>query len=144
MANPGDLRLAAIQIGRDDTGAGGLVPLTADPDNPSGKAQPIVRFGDPGWENPPIVVVHTPDTPRWGGTPAGWEVRATFQVLVPQTAAEGLEHTIADRLASRMTSAAFGAKGVDTTARETARRDATELARGLVRLDCDYLFTMSV
>lgn len=138
MANPGTLRLAAINIGRADTGAGGLVALTG------AKTQPIVRFGDPGWENPPIVVAHFPDAPVWGGTPTGWEVRATFQVLAPQTAAEGIEHTIADRLAVRLTNAAFTALGIDTTVRETGRRDNTELARGLIRLDCSYTFTMSV
>jgi len=138
VANPGTLRLATLKIGRDDTGAGGLVPLTG------GKPKPIIRFGEPGWEDPPVIVAHFPDAPKWRGTPEGWQVRATISVLVPETAVENLEHTIADRLAARLTNARYTAKGVDTTVVETGRRPGNELTRGLIRLDCQYQFTMSV
>lgn len=137
MASVAELRLATVRIGREDTGAGGLVPLCG------GKAMPIVPWGDPESFDPPVVAVRFPRQPRWGGVPKGWEPEVTFAIFVPEDDTTDLEYTIAERLELRLTNGRYAAKGLDTTVEELERRENSELARGAIRLDAIYRYQMS-
>lgn len=138
MAGLHELIRATLNIGRDDTGAGGLVLL-------HGKPKPIVRWGDPVQRDPPATAFSIVNAPRRRGIPDGWDVTGQFTIVAPLSD-DGKADAIAERLHVWLTGAKYKAKGVDTTVSETSRRPGStlvELGEGEVALTVDYRFRLA-
>lgn len=138
--NEYDLLLAIINIGRTDTGAGGLVELT-------GKAVPIVKLYDlaradvegevPATHRPPIATVLFVV-----GDPAlGTNEQLTINVQLDAYAeprSEGLEAQMMDRIEQILTGPNFSSQGLDVGVTKGLRRRLDEAETGRVRLTEDF------
>lgn len=138
MANAHDLRLAILQLGREDTGSGSLVELT-------GKSRPIVRWKDGAEiDRPRIAMVYT-SAPRRSGVPDGYNVAVQFDALVGEHE-DGLQEQLLDRLRDEvLTTTNLGAKGIDTSVNETNRDpDAGGLPDAGFRAIAEYTFRLTI
>ncbi len=135
--NEYDLLLAILEIGRADTGAGGLVLLTG------GKTNPIIRWRDRRREGnePPIIACHVFSADRNTGAPEKLICGVQFDSIAPE-GSEGLESRLADRLDEVMGVTNFLGEGLDVDPREGQRRPLDDLEEGRRRLNSDFTMTM--
>ena len=132
------LRLAIVEIAKEDTGGGGLVPLHG------GKVEPIVRWGHPGQQDPPITAFQILSAPRSGAIPDGLDMRVLFSIVVPRTEPfDGVEEDIADRLRLVLTNVNLAAKNVDATVKELTRPDGVDLGGAAISLPVTYQIQVS-
>lgn len=138
--NEHDLLLAIMNIGRADTGAGGLVVL-------SGKSVPIVKLFDlaradaegelPATHKPPVATVYFVVTEQTQGTAEQFEVAVQLDTYaLPQS--EGLEAQMMDRIEQILTGPNFTSEGLDVGVRKGTRRRIDEPESGRVRLTEDF------
>lgn len=141
MANGYDVLLAAMQIARGDTGAGGMTILT-------GKTVPLVRWEDfADVENvnraPPIATIEVTSAVPNSGAPKMLRVSAQLDAWVERNS-EGLESQIIDRLEAILTSNAFKAQGLAVAPTAGTRRTWTGLENGRRRESLDIEFLLWV
>ena len=140
MPNEHDVVLAIMEIGRADTGGGGLVPLSG------GKTVPIVQFADLARADdegaavehkPPIVTVTTVTGDPGTGT-------TDFLTAVVQVDAwanrrsEGLDAQMMDRVEQILTGPNFTTESLDVGVSKGQRRRLDEFESGRKRLSQDY------
>jgi hypothetical protein len=140
MPNEHSVILAIMNIGRADTGLGGIVPLTG------GKTVPIVQFADVARADdegaavehkPPIVTVTTITGDPGTGT-------TDFLGVVVQVDAwanrrsEGLDAQMMDRMEQILTGPNFTTEGLDVGVSRGQRRRLDEIESGRHRLSQDY------
>ena len=138
MDNEADIRLALAEIVEADTGTGGLVTLT-------GKARPMVSWGDKGMNSRPIITYYVPNSRRRHGTKDALVLDAQFDAHV-DLSSTGLEEQLIDRLETIIThtnlSSTARTNPVDVAPYWGARRELPELDEGRRRLtlECQFWF----
>lgn len=136
--NESDVVLKAIELGKADVGAGGLVELTEN------KPQPVITWGERNLFDPPFVAVLDFTTDETGETPRTSDGFLQFDVAVPAGADYGLEDQILDRLYAILTTPAMlggAAPNVDCRIRFRNRRRLDPLEEGLRRKSVDGIVT---
>lgn len=118
-----DVLAAWEEIGRGDTGAGGLVPLTG------GKTAPILRARDRRAASPPIVAIGYVISVKMEGSPPRLETRWRAYARVADGATQKLEATLLDQLeaVTRQPNFAGVTTPLDVSCKPGSRRNATEL-----------------
>lgn len=118
------------------SGSTGIVGLT-------GKANPLVQWGDRGMNDRPVISFFQPNGRPRRGTKDALVVTGQFDVFV-EANSTGLEEQIADRLEAIMTHT-----NLNSTARSTpvdvapymrARRQLPELDEGRMRVQLEFDF----
>lgn len=116
------------------SGSTGIVGLT-------GKAQPVVRWGDRGMALRPIVTYYVDSSRFKEGVEGRMELGATFDVFV-EGESTGLEEQIADRVEALMTFSNLNSTArtypVDVAPTLTNRAPAAELDEGRRRLRLQF------
>lgn len=138
MTNFHDLRLAILQLGREDTGAGSLVELT-------GQTVPIVRWKDPRRKDRPRIALTLLPGTRRSGVPDGYDHRGQFDALVGEDQ-DGLQEQLLDRLRDTvLTTTNLAAKGIDSSVNEVDRdADAAGLQDAGFRAIAEYTFRLTI
>jgi hypothetical protein len=140
MPNEHDLVLAIMNIGRADTGGGGLVPLTGN------KTVPIIQFGDlaradsEGTDvehSPPIVAVTVVTNDPYRGSNDSLDAIAQLDAFADRRS-EGLHAQMMDRVEQILTGANFTIEGLDVRVAKGIRRPLDEFESGRKRLSQDY------
>jgi len=144
MANAYDVLLAAMQIARGDTGAGGLAGVSGL----TGKTVPLVRWEDfadveDASRAPPIATIEVISALPNSGAPPMFLVRAQVDAWVERNS-EGLESQILDRLETILTSPAFSTEGLDVAPTAKTRRYWTGLENGRRRASMDFEFLLKI
>jgi hypothetical protein len=141
MANFYDLLLAVMEIGRADTGAGGL----AGASGLTGKDTPIRRWEDyTSTEDPdsllPIATVFIVSGRPNSGAPPMLQVTVQFDAWAT-LGSEGLESQIIDRIEAIMTTTNFATEGLDVGPNPGVRRTMTgeDFGRRRESMDMDLL-----
>jgi hypothetical protein len=131
-----DLILAIMEICREDTGAGGLVPLT-------GKAVPVVRVGDLGMNGrlPPIMAVYPMASSLNLGLPESLNIVMATDAFAKANS-EGLEYTLLERFDEVVTTTNLLAKGLDAASFQMSRPVMLNLEDGRRQVSAEYLFTL--
>lgn len=135
MSSEYDLILAAMQVARGDTGAGGLVPLT-------GQAVPLVRFFDIGHVSLPVATIAVLGSSVARGAPETLLVDVQFDAWV-EHGSEGLDVQIVDRITEVMTNPNFKAEGLDVGVTLGGRRPLSDLEDGRRRMSQDISFRLT-
>jgi len=135
MSSEYDIILACMQIARQDTGAGGLVPLT-------GNAVPLVRFFDIGHATLPVATIAVLGTSLAQGAPSTLLINTQFDSWVVQ-GSEGLDVQIIDRITEVMTNQNFKAEGLDVGVTLGGRRMLSDLEDGRLRMSQDISFRLT-
>lgn len=141
MDNEADIRLALAEVVEGDSTTGGLVALT-------GKAKPMVRWGDRGMNDRPIITYFVPSSRRRTGTKDALVLGVQFDIWV-EANSTGTENKIADRLETVIThtnlSTGTRTNPVDVAPYWGPRRELPEMDEGRQRLtlECDFWFNRS-
>lgn len=137
MANEAQVRCSIAEVFAADgstSGSTGIVGLT-------GKANPIVRWGDRGMNSRPIVTYMQTGSRIRRGTFDALVLSAQFDVWVDGDST-GLEESIADRIEAVLTQANLNSTArtypVDVAPYLRGRRELPELDEGRRRLVLDY------
>lgn len=139
MANGADIRFSVVEVFEADgstSGSTGIVGLT-------GKANPIVSWGDRGMNDRPVIAFHLPTASVRGGTKDALRYTAQFDIFVEGNST-GLEEQIADRIETVLTqpnlNSTARASPVDVAPYLRARRELPELDEGRNRIQLEYDF----
>lgn len=138
--NEHDILLAIMNIGRADTGVGGLVQLT-------GKTVPIVKLFDlaradaegvtPATHEPPVASVYFLPASQARGVSEMLRMDVQIDAYAdPQT--EGLEAQMMDRIEQILTGPNFTAEGLDVGVSKGNRTRIDEPESGRVRLTEEF------
>lgn len=107
----------------------------------TGKAQPVVRWGDHGMNDRPIVTFMIVSGRYRGGTKDALVYRAQFDVFV-EPSSTGIEEAIADEIEAVLTNSNLGSTArtnpVDAAPYLRSRREIPELDEGRRRLTLEY------
>jgi len=140
MPNEHSVVLAIMNIGRADTGVGGMVPLTG------GKTVPIVQFADlaraddegaAAEHKPPIATVTTITGDAGTGTTDFLGVVVQVDTWASRRS-EGLDAQMMDRIEQIMTGPNFKIQLLDVGVSKGQRRRLDEIESGRHRLSQDY------
>lgn len=139
MANEAQIRQSIAEVFAADgstSGSTGLVGLT-------GKANPIVRWGDRGMNERPIVTYFQPSSRIRRGTFDAMVLNVQFDVWVDGDST-GLEESIADRIEAVLTQPNLASTArtypVDVAPYLRGRHEVPELDEGRRRLVITYDF----
>jgi hypothetical protein len=132
MSNEFDLRRSIAEVCGSSTR---LVNLT-------GKSSPVVRWGDHGMNDRPIVTYMVTTGRYRRGTADSLEFRAQFDVWVDPNSSQGTEEAIADELESIIVHSNLNSTArtspVDVAPWLRSRRELPELDEGRRRLTLEY------
>lgn len=133
MANEAHVRQSIAEV---LAGSSALVALT-------GKAQPVVRWGDRGMNDRPIITYFQPSSRIRRGTKDGFVMTAQFDVWV-EPDSTGTEEAIADEIERVLTQSALNSTArttpVDVAPYLRQRREVPELDEGRRRLLLEFEF----
>jgi len=139
MANEYDLRVALAEVFAADTSTGPTQGLTVL----CGNANPIVRWGDRGMNDRPIVAYYVAGGAYRSGVKDALRIGARFDVFT-EANATGLAEKIADRIEAVVTNSNLSSTArttpVDVAPYPRGRRELPELDEGRNRIVLEYDF----
>ena len=131
-----DLEVAVMDICREDTGAGGLVPLT-------GKTVPLVLWNDLGKTGrlPPIMALQVTSSALNIGLPESLNMQVMIDAFAKANS-EGLEYQLLERFDEVVTVTNLLTKGLDAAPYQQTRTWASDIGDGRRQATIRYAFTL--